>query len=225
VSTDNLDQSGATHDEAGFEVVATKLARGQTELTVRQGDKIRHKDVLNLSRDADRRRFRKAVADKLGVDPDDVEEQLLAAMCTLEGQAEEMDQEQDAAAPFAFGSDSQVLLALAAEADLFHTTDCKAYASVSISDRIETFPLRSPNFRQWLARAFRQAKNRPPSMDTLAQALLALEAQAQFDGPTREVFLRTAEVADPDDPTTRPVTSTWATRSGEPCGSPARAGT
>ena len=201
MSTDNLDQGGATDDEAGFEVVATKLAHGRTELTVRQGDTIRHKDVINLSRDADRRRFRKAVANKLGVDPDDVEEQLLAAMCALEGQEEEVNQEQDAADPPAFGSDSQMLLALAAEADLFHTSDGKAYASVSINDRNETFPLRSPNFRQWLARAFRQAKNRPPSMDTLAQALLALEAQAQFDGPTREVFLRTAEVADPDDPT------------------------
>ena len=41
-------------------------------------------------------------------------------------------------------------------------------------------------------------------MDALSQALLALEAQAQLDGPTLEVYLRVAAVVegdDPDDPT------------------------
>jgi hypothetical protein len=225
VSTDNLNQGGAADDKADFEVVAIKLSRGQTELTVRKDNTIRHKDVVNLNRDADRRRFRKAVAKKLGVNPDDVEEQLIAAMSSLEGQEETANQEQDAADSPAFGSDAQVLLALAASADLFHTSDGKAYATVSINDRNETIPLRSLSFRQWLARAFRQAKNRPPSMDILAQALLALEAYAQFDGPTAKSSSARPKSPIPTTPTARPVTSIWATQSDGPFGSLATAGT
>jgi hypothetical protein len=192
---------GETADEVDFDVEAARLPRGQTELTVRQDGALRHKDVFNLNREDDRRKFRNIVAKKLGVDPVQVETRLLAVMQELEDQGGEVedgaagaDEEEGKA-----GSDAQVLLALGDTADLFHTTDGKAFATVPVNGHPETFWLRSPSLRQWLVREFRREKNRPPSMDALAQALLALEAQAQLDGPTREVHIRVAEVVDPDD--------------------------
>jgi hypothetical protein len=49
---------------------------------------------------------------------------------------------------------ADILVALAEEADLFHSADRTAYADLMIEDHRETWPIRSRGFRQWLARRY-----------------------------------------------------------------------
>ena len=182
-----------------FEIAATRLPRGRSELTATQDGTIVHKDVVNLKRDADRRRFRKTVAKKLEVAEEEIEGRLLQAMQQLDDEAgDEPGMASEA------GSDAQALVELGREAELFHGGDGQAYASVTVNDHKETFSFRSKGFKQWLARGFHQAMGRPPGLDAIAQALLTLEAHALLDGPTQDVYLRVAAVVegdDTDDPT------------------------
>lgn len=88
---------------------------------------------------------------------------------------------------------AQILLEIAEAADLFHTSDDEAYASVPINGHSETWPLRSKGFRRWLLQRFHEREGKPPSAQALQDALGVLEAGAYFDGPELPVFTRLAE--------------------------------
>jgi hypothetical protein len=87
---------------------------------------------------------------------------------------------------------AQILLRLAAVADLTHTDGGRAYARVPVGDHHENHEVRSPGFKKWLTHAFYREKSRPPSTDAMQGALSVLEAQAQFDGATEPVHVRVA---------------------------------
>ena len=53
-------------------------------------------------------------------------------------------------------------------------------------------PIRSSEVRRWLGREFLRGYGTPPNAAAMEQALDALEARAQFDGPEEEVFVRVA---------------------------------
>src|SRR4051794_623113 len=57
----------------------------------------------------------------------------------------------------------------------------------------ETWPLRSKRFGAWLRQQYYERTWDAPSPAALNAALNVLEAQAQFDGPQRQVFVRLAE--------------------------------
>ena len=57
----------------------------------------------------------------------------------------------------------------------------------------ETWPLRSKRFRAWLRQQYYERTWDAPSPSALSAALNVLEAQAQFDGPERQVSVRVAE--------------------------------
>jgi hypothetical protein len=203
MSTDGTtpEDNGGRSDDVEFDIEVTPMPRGRLQLSFRQGDVLRHRDVLNPNREDDRRKVRNAIAAKLGVSAEAVEGRLIDLIATLESRPEEepADEAGDPAEAAA-GSDAQRLLALADEVDLFHTAAGKAYATVSISGHPETFPLASQSYRQWWAREFRNLYGRPPGMEALGQARLVLEADAMLARPTREVYVRVAEVIDPADP-------------------------
>ncbi len=85
------------------------------------------------------------------------------------------------------------LLALAGEAELFHTADQTAFADVRISDHRETLPVRGKGFRRWLSRAFFLQEGGAPNGEAMAAALGVIEAKAFYDGPERQVFIRVGE--------------------------------
>ena len=85
---------------------------------------------------------------------------------------------------------SDTLIALAAEADLFHVADGNGYADVKINGHRETWAVRSKGFKRWLVRGFYEQTGGAPSSDALQSALHVIEAKAQFDGPERPVFIR-----------------------------------
>ncbi len=90
-------------------------------------------------------------------------------------------------------SQADDLVALASEADLFHTPDDEAFATLPVGDRRETWPLRSKATRRWLAHRYHQVYERAPSAQALQNALTVLEGQALFDGPEHPVYTRLAE--------------------------------
>lgn len=90
---------------------------------------------------------------------------------------------------------SELLIRCAAGADLFHTPAGDSYATVPVNDHRETHPVKAKGFRRWLVRAYFEQYDRPPGNQALQDALGLLEARAEFDGPQREVYIRTAEHA------------------------------
>jgi hypothetical protein len=86
-----------------------------------------------------------------------------------------------------------VLLNVAAAARLFHASDGTGFADLIIDGHRETWPLRSKRFAAWLRQQYYERTWGAPSPAALNAALNVLEAQAQFDGPQRNVWVRLAE--------------------------------
>ncbi len=99
-------------------------------------------------------------------------------------------------APTAAGSSSQAsrlaALALGSGIDLFHDARQDGWIAVPIAGHREVWPLRSGSSRRWLARRFWTAEGIAPGSEALAAAMTILEAQAQFEGPTRTLHNRIA---------------------------------
>lgn len=87
-------------------------------------------------------------------------------------------------------SQAELLIELAGSADLFHTSDGIAYADILVAGHRETWPVRSKGFRRWLAQRFYEQFGSAAGSEAYQSALGVLEARAQFEGPTRPVFVR-----------------------------------
>ena len=90
-------------------------------------------------------------------------------------------------------SQQEILLNIAAAAELFHTPDDECYARFPVNEHLETWAIRSKGFRRWLSHGFYKYEGKGPNADAMQSALNVLEAQAQFDGPERPVWVRVAE--------------------------------
>ena len=90
------------------------------------------------------------------------------------------------------------LIELAEEAELFHSKEGQSYADVWVKDRRETWPLgsKTSGFAQWLRHQFYEATGGAPNTQALTAALNTLSAKARYDGPVREVYVRIAAVED-----------------------------
>ncbi|MBE3589876.1 MAG: hypothetical protein IMW98_03500 [Firmicutes bacterium] len=91
---------------------------------------------------------------------------------------------------------AQVLVELAEAVELWHAPDSEAFATFLEGRHIETWPLRSKGFRQWLIGRFYGAQGRPPSAQALQDALGVLEARAMFGGREYAVFVRIGALGD-----------------------------
>lgn len=87
---------------------------------------------------------------------------------------------------------SELLVDLAADVELFHTPDGEACATVQVHDHQETHAVRQKPFRDWLVRRFYEREKKPPTAQALQDALGVLGAKAIFDGEIRRVDLRLA---------------------------------
>lgn len=88
---------------------------------------------------------------------------------------------------------SQTLIRLAAEVDLFQTTEREPFASFKVNDHYETWPLRGTGFKLWLTKKYYEECGKPPTVQGLNDAINVLTAKALFDGIKQEVYLRIAE--------------------------------
>src|SRR5215471_2993416 len=80
-------------------------------------------------------------------------------------------------------------------AEFFHTDAGTAFVDLLINGNRETWPIRSKRFRTWLRRRHYEITRTAASAAAINSALDLLEAQAQFEGPEREVRVRLAEHA------------------------------
>jgi hypothetical protein len=85
------------------------------------------------------------------------------------------------------------LVELADDAELFHTPEGDAYATVKCGEHLETWPLTVRGFRDWLMRRFYQSEGSAPSAQAVQDALDVLRGRARFDGTTYDVHTRIAE--------------------------------
>jgi len=87
-------------------------------------------------------------------------------------------------------SAATMLVALAkAEADLFHWGEC-CFATISVSEHMETYALRSRGFRSWLGKRFYEEHQRAASGENLTSAIQTLEGIARYEGTERRVGVR-----------------------------------
>ena len=89
-------------------------------------------------------------------------------------------------------SQATILVELARDAELFHTEDFKPFATITIGNHRETWPLESRGFRDYIARLFYEAQDSAPSAQAVQEALGVLQGVARFKGETREVHTRLA---------------------------------
>lgn len=90
-------------------------------------------------------------------------------------------------------SQADLLVALAADATLWHAPDGKPYASMAVGGHVEHWPLQQKGFRDWLAHRFYRAHEKAPGGQALQDALNVLAGRARFDGEEHPVYVRVAE--------------------------------
>src|SRR5262245_43306699 len=82
---------------------------------------------------------------------------------------------------------------MGAGADLFHSPEGDAYASILDERQTETWLLKVKGFRRWLARLFYEEGGKAPGSQAIQDALGVLEGKALYDGPEYPVYTRLAE--------------------------------
>jgi NrS-1 polymerase HBD domain len=92
--------------------------------------------------------------------------------------------------PTTGASQKEILLALADDVQLVHTPEMEAFAAVEVEDHTELLGVMSRAFGQWLRHRFWEAQRKGPSAASVRDALLTLEARANFEGEERAVGLR-----------------------------------
>src|SRR5204862_3295883 len=80
--------------------------------------------------------------------------------------------------------------------ELFHDPDGRAFATIPIDGRREVWPVESRSFRRWLRLQLHRAQRRVANTTSLSDAIELLCAEAEFDGPEAEVFVRVAPYED-----------------------------
>jgi hypothetical protein len=88
---------------------------------------------------------------------------------------------------------SQILIDLASDAQIFHTPGMEAFASFEVKGHRENWPILSRPFKFFLIGQFLKQEGKPPSAQAMKEALGALEAKAWFEGEEVDVSLRLGE--------------------------------
>ena len=85
------------------------------------------------------------------------------------------------------------LVRLGRAAELWHTPDGEAWATIDPGGHREHWPLRSRGYREWLARQCYEAYGQVPHSQAMQDALAVLEGDAKYAGPEHPVHVRVAE--------------------------------
>ncbi|MCZ6483333.1 MAG: hypothetical protein O6757_08825, partial [Alphaproteobacteria bacterium] len=79
-----------------------------------------------------------------------------------------------------------LLVKLAASAELWHTPGGDTFASMPVGDHFENWALRSKGFKRWLVNQYRVECHSAPGSQALDEALRGLDAIAAIDGAETE---------------------------------------
>jgi hypothetical protein len=89
-------------------------------------------------------------------------------------------------------SQASVLVEVAGDAELFHTSDGDTYATIPINSHHETWALKSRGFRDWLSKRYYESEGSIPNSQAMQDALNTLQGIARHDGAELEVHTRLA---------------------------------
>jgi hypothetical protein len=87
---------------------------------------------------------------------------------------------------------ASVLIEVTHDAELFHTSDGDAYATIPVNHHHETWALKSRGFRDWLSKRYYEAEGSIPNSQATQDALNTLQGIARHDGSEKEVHTRLA---------------------------------
>ena len=87
---------------------------------------------------------------------------------------------------------SDLLVKLAEDADLFHTAENELFATVPVDGHRETWPLDARSFKDWLRGRYYTQHQSAPADHAVRDALGVIRSRAQFDSPERPVHVRIA---------------------------------
>ena len=87
---------------------------------------------------------------------------------------------------------AEILLNLASDLELFHTTDYVAYGDIDVDGHRETWPIQRNGFKRWLRQRYYEETQGAPNSEAMKSALNTIEARAHFGFPQHDVYLRTA---------------------------------
>ncbi len=91
---------------------------------------------------------------------------------------------------------STILVQMAADVELFHTSERETFAAPQVVDHVEIVRLQSAAFRQWLSHRFFLQEGHAPSAQAMQDALAVLSGRALFECAERKVYVRTASIGD-----------------------------
>jgi DNA primase len=83
-----------------------------------------------------------------------------------------------------------MLLELMEDVEFFHDERKRAYASFENNGHVETWPIDSHQFKDWLAHQFWREKKKSVHDAALRDALAVMKGRALFEGQCHEVFMR-----------------------------------
>src|SRR5262245_10884710 len=89
-----------------------------------------------------------------------------------------------------------VRLAERSDAELFHDPNGTGYIALEIDGHLETWPLKSKTFRDWLAARVYEADGTIPNTQAVDDAVGMLAGKARFRGQEREAPVRVAQHGD-----------------------------
>jgi hypothetical protein len=167
---------------------------GKVRLTARlHGDAILT-DKLDLATEKERAAFvRKLCKGRKGIDRKTVAaelEKIAAEIVAKAGDQKDGDKRRP--------SQADMLVQLAAVADLFHTPgghDSEGYATLPVGGHKETWPIASKGFKRWLSRLYYSELGKTPNSQALQDAINVLAGMAIHDGAEIPVAVRVAEQA------------------------------
>ncbi len=86
---------------------------------------------------------------------------------------------------------ADILVKLAGAAQLFHAPDGTAYADITINGHRETYTIHGRDFKRWLKHRYYEQTESSPGSEAFNSAVGTIEAKAIYEGPEKEVSLRT----------------------------------
>jgi len=87
----------------------------------------------------------------------------------------------------------EILLTIAAAAELFHTPDDESFARIPVNGHLETWAIKGGGFKKWLLHGFYKLQGKAPQAEIFSSTIKLLEAKALFEGPLRPVWVRVAD--------------------------------
>ena len=85
---------------------------------------------------------------------------------------------------------TDTIIHLGAEAELWHTTEGRPFATIEVAGAHQNLEVESDSFRKWLARRFWEEKGTAASADALKRSVEVLAGISVYQGTEHDAFIR-----------------------------------